>query len=212
MNLLITAVLSFLYIIPFFGSGGIANDLEAMNINFMTRGYFYAGSREDKDAPGGFGPSDNMPKGNSALRSVKKGELYLLALPYEQVAFRQKYAGMKVLLVNATNEEKAFAASDSRLSIVQEALDKDGKWKPVEYLPSSWCGNSRHRVFLGANEHWEFAAARYTGKIKTKLRFVLMTRDEGNIVSNEFEGSINPKQFTDQEGHEPGSIMDPYNN
>lgn len=212
MNLLITAVLSFLYIIPFFGSSTAANDLESLNVNFMTRGYFYAGSREDKDAPGGFGTSDNMPKANSVLRSVKKGELFLLALPNEQVAFRQKYAGMKVLLVNATNEEKAFAASDSRLSIVQEALDKDGKWKPVEYLPSSWCGNSYHRVFLGANEHWEFAAARYTGKIKTKLRFVMLGKDAERIVSNEFDGSVNPKQFTDQEGHKPGNIMDPYNN
>jgi len=78
-----------------------------------------------------------------------------------------------VFLVNTTKEQVTFSASDSRLYIVQEALDRDSKWKPIEYLPSSWCGNSYHHVFLGANEYWEFAAARYTGEFKTRLRFRL---------------------------------------
>jgi hypothetical protein len=95
-------------------------------------------------------------------------------------------------------------------------MDLDGKWKPVEYLPSSWCGNSYHSVFLGPNEFWEFAAAKLNGTIKTKLRFRLqMSSDKqkaGHIYSNEFDGSINPKQFTVQKDYTPAGLMDPYNN
>lgn len=31
------------------------------------------------------------------------------------------------------------------------------------------------------------------------------------LYSNEFEGSINPEQFTEKEGHNPTDLMDPYN-
>lgn len=190
--------------------------LEDLNVNFMLRGYFYAGSKiEDKNAFGGFGRSDNYPKVISNMQAPQ-GFVSLIAKPDEETVFGEKYKGMKLLLINATNKEVGFAASDSRLYIVQEALDRDGKWKPIEYLPSSWCGNSYHTVFLGANEYWEFSAARYTGEIKTKLRFRLDKQsgktDQTPIYSNEFEGSINPKQFTIQQGHNPSGLMDPYNN
>ena len=191
--------------------------LEDLNIDFMLRGYFYAGSKvEDKNALGGFGTSQNFSKAIESNLNAPQGKVSLVALPDEVTVFAEKHKGMKLLLVNATNEQAAFPASDSRLYIVQEALDTDGKWKPVEYLPSSWCGNSYHTVFLGANEYWEFAAARFTGKFKTKLRFRLDERKSKNektaIYSNEFDGSINKEQFTNQRPYNPSSIMDPYNN
>jgi hypothetical protein len=183
----------------------------------MMRGYFCAGSRiVDKQALGGFGTSENFPKAIEARIAAGRAGVSLIAKPGEPAIFWGKYKGLKVLLVNTTNGQVGFAASDSRLSIVQEALDKSGKWKPIEYLPSSWCGNSYHTVFLGPNEYWEFAAPRYTGKIKTKLRFRLDWQSPGTekvtIYSNVFQGSVNPHQFTMQQGHSPTSIMDPYNN
>lgn len=191
--------------------------LENLNIDFMLRGYFYAGSRiEDKNALGGFGPSENFPKAINSKLNLPQGKISLIALPDEETVFAGKYKGIKLLLVNATGQKTQFSASDSRLNIVQEALDSDGKWKPVEYLPSSWCGNSYHTVFLGANEYWEFTAARFTGKFKTKLRFRLDERRSKNettaIYSNEFEGGINKEQFTNQRPYNPSGIMDPYNN
>ena len=148
--------------------------------------------------------------------TVPGGDISLIAFPDEAVPFDTKYRGLRVILVNTTGKEVGFAASDSRLYIVQEALDKDGKWKPVEYLPSSWCGNSYHTVFLPPDNYWEFSAARYTGVRPTKFRIRLSVEDPGEksrtILSNEFEGSVNPKQFTVQQGHKPTSIMDPYNN
>jgi hypothetical protein len=148
--------------------------LEDLNVEFMLRGYFYAGSKiEDKQAFGGFGTSQNFPKALATGLSVRPGEISLIAIPDEAVIFDAKYRGLKVLLVNGTDHRVGFPASDSRLYIVQEARDQKGNWKPIEYLPSSWCGNSYHTVFLGPNEYWEFSAARYRGKFKTKLRFRL---------------------------------------
>ena len=188
-----------------------------LSVEFMLRGYFYAGSKvEDKKALGGFGGSNNLPRAVATGMSVPAGKISLIALPDEEAVFAEKYKGMKLLLVNATNEQAAFSASDSRLSIVQEALDRDGKWKPVEYLPSSWCGNSYHRIFLGAGEYWEFAAARFTGEFRTKLRFRLDEQKSSTanttVYSNEFDGGVNVKQFTVQQGHNPAGLMDPYNN
>ena len=186
--------------------------LRELNVNYMLRGYCYAGSRiVDKNAAGGFGTSKNFPKAIGPGLNVERDKVYLLAKPDEETLFAEKYKGLQLLLINSTNAPVSFAASDSRLYIVQEALDKDGQWKPVEYLPSSWCGNSYHHVFLGANEYWEFAAARYMGTYRTKLRFRL-DHDQIKIYSNEFEGSVNEGQFKIQQGHKPTSIMDPYNN
>lgn len=99
---------------------------------------------------------------------------------------------------------------------MQEAIDIDGQWKPVEYLPLSWCGNSYHMVFPDPKQYWEFAAARYTGKFKTRLRFRLQWQKSDTqkltVYSNEFDGSVNAKQFTVKQEHTPGSIMDPYDN
>ena len=193
-----------------------SRELQDLNVQFMLRGYFFAGSRIDKDALGGFGPSSNFPRAIDPSMTVPGGDISLIAFPDEAVPFDTKYRGLRVILVNTTGKEVGFAASDSRLYIVQEALDKDGKWKPVEYLPSSWCGNSYHTVFLPPDNYWEFSAARYTGVRPTKFRIRLSVEDPGEksrtILSNEFEGSVNPKQFTVQQGHKPTSIMDPYNN
>lgn len=191
--------------------------LEDLNVDFMLRGYFYAGSKiKDEKALGGFGTSQNFSKAVGADVNAPAGKISLIALPDDETVFAEKYRGMKLLLVNGTNAQAAFSAADSRLYIVQEAVDRDGKWKPIEYLPSSWCGNSYHRVFLGANEYWEFAAARFTGEFKTKLRFRLDQHNSKNgktiVYSNQFDGSVNDKQFTARQGHKPHGLMDPYNN
>jgi hypothetical protein len=194
-----------------------SGQLADLNVNFMLRGYFFAGSRvDDKNALGGFGGSDNLPKTINSTMNIPVGDVSLIAYPDEPVPFDKQYRGMRVILANMTENVVGLNASDSRLSIVQEAIDRDGKWKPIEYLPSSWCGNSYHTVFLPAHEYWEFAAARYTGSRPTKLRVKLTIAEADQktrtILSNEFEGSVNPKQFTVQQGHKPSGIMDPYNN
>jgi len=174
--------------------------LERISVDYRREGYYPAGSKvEDKTALGGFWASQNFPKAVDPNMNVPLGVISLIALPVEETVSAEKYKGMKLLLVNTTNEQVAFSASDSLLYIVQEALDQNGEWKTIELMRRSSCGNSNHNVFLGANEYWEFAAARYTGEFKTRLRLRLVKQksktEQPPIYSNEFEGSINQKQF-----------------
>ena len=189
--------------------------LKDLEVHYMLRGYFYAGTAiRDTDALGGFAPSSNLPRSIGSGVGVGPGRISLVALPDAEIPFARRYRGMIVRLVNTTNEQLAFTAADSRLSIIQEAIDRDGVWKPIEYLPSSWCGNSYHRVFLGARQYWEFAAARYTGAFRTQLRFRLDVWRSADsvttIFSNVFDGSVNERQFTVKQGHTPRGLADPY--
>jgi hypothetical protein len=185
--------------------GATGNYLEARE---MLRGYCFAGSAiRDQHALGGFGPSDNVPK--RVLRFVEARGLYLLAQPTIETRFGAQ-PGMRVVLVNGTSEVLSFSACDSRIDLVQEARDESGRWRPIEYLPRSWCGNSYHRVFLPPREFWQFPAPRYRGPIATRLRFALTLSDKSRVVSNEFEGSVFLDQFSKKQGHNPNGLMDPY--
>jgi hypothetical protein len=180
---------------------GAGDDLKPVDIKHMLPGYCHAGSRPDPKAIGGYGNSDNNPRRLTDKSIGTDGKVSLLALPDQAVPFGQSSRGFRLLLINRTKAEVAFPASDARLSIIQEALDSKGTWRPIEYLPRSFCGNSYHRVFLPRNAYWQFAPPSYSGPQKTKLRFVLQGQQP--IYSNEFEGSINPEQFTKKQGHEP---------
>jgi len=113
-----------------------------------------------------------------------------------------------LVLANTTSKSHVFEVSDSRLYIVQEALDPQGQWRPIESLSKSTCGNSYYQISLESGEFWSFQPNRYTGTYKTKLRFRLIENLEGTIrtheekkpsminhFSNEFDGSINLEQF-----------------
>ena len=168
-----------------------AKDLIPFESSTMIGGYCHAGSRKDDKALGGYGSSGNAPKKITEEITGTDGQISLIALPADAVPFRGQYAGFRLLLINRTGEEAPFSASDSRLYITCEARDQHGEWKPIEYLPSSWCGNSRHSAYLPSGYYWEFSAPVYSGSLKTKLRYNLV----GTTYSNEFDGSINPSQF-----------------
>jgi hypothetical protein len=181
----------------------------SMSVKYMLRGYCRAVSSVLDEKARGFAPSDNYPKAIDFKTPDGEPRCYLLAEP-EFVMDFGKSKGMRLLLVNAAQDAITFQGCDSRLSLVQEALDKDRQWKPIEYLPSSWCGNSYHRLTLGPGDYWAFAAPRYRGSFATKLRFRLSERKGPQLVSNEFDGSINPEQFSVKQPYEPQGLMDPY--
>ncbi len=180
--------------------------LAPSNFSFMLGGNFFSGSPIGAGI-GGYAQSGNLPKAADASIGDLKNEVYLLAFPDEEQPFSGGYKGMRVVLVNVTDKQQAFNASNSRLYIIQEAKDENGEWKPIEYLPSSWCGNSYHSVVLQPKQYWEFTAPRYAGKMPTTVRFALT--GTGPIYSNEFEGSINPQQFSEKRQHQAGDVMDP---
>ena len=127
------------------------------------------------------------------------------------------YQGMKLYVSNTSKDTAYFLAQDSRMDLVIQALDKEGKWRPIEYLPSSWCGNSYHTLYLPPAHFWEFNIPVYEGEFETKLRAELLYISDQEkyeldaIYSNEFEGSVNPGQFWRKAAYYPSGLMDPYN-
>jgi hypothetical protein len=182
-------------------AGAWADDFKPLDAKHPLAGYCLAGSRPDPKAPGGYSPSDNYPKPLRGRNVGTDGKLSLVALANETLAFGNTSQGFVLLLINRNTSEASFGAADSLLPIIREVLDGDGKWRPIEYLPLSFCGNSYHRVFLPRNSYWQFSAPVYSGTQKTKMRFVL--QGEKPVYSNEFEGSINPEQFGQAQGSHP---------
>ncbi len=182
-----------------------------LDIDFMLRGNIYAQSSiEDSTALGGFGGSENLPKMINAENDFSESGLFLKIDTAKTVAINDKFNGYKFYIVNKSDTIIKLDASDSRLYVIAEVFYKN-EWKPIEYLPSSWCGNSYHEVYLKQNEYWEFIVPKFSGKIKTKLRYRLMMGSEKYIYSNEILASINKSQLKLKQGHKPDGIMDPYN-
>ena len=177
----------------------------------MLRGYFYAKSSiEDTLAPGGFGGSDNDAQKIDRQFKHQQKSLSLIIDTTELSTLGDKILAYAIFLVNGSDSITKLNASDSRLPIIAEAL-LNGKWKAIEYLPSSWCGNSYHRLYLKSGEYWRFWGPVYTGNYQTKMRYRLTLPDSGFLYSNEIVVSINKSQFTKKADYTPSGLMDPYN-
>lgn len=106
-----------------------------------------------------------------------------------------KFEGVKVRLVNGGKSKLALPAQDSRIDLIQEAMDKKGQWKPIEYIPGSWCGNSYHQVFLKPGRYWEFVAPRYSSPQPALIRFKLEISPDVTLYSEPYQGGLHPRQF-----------------
>ncbi|MBP6632168.1 MAG: hypothetical protein KBG28_26880 [Kofleriaceae bacterium] len=195
------------------GAVSAGTRLPALDVGYMLRGYFYAYSPQRDDRFGGHARSSNLPRALAGAGLPPTTQVSLLVLRDQPRPFAPGNDGFRVVLVNPTGQGLEVPASDSRLPIVHEARDPSGAWRAIEYLPSSWCGNSRHTLTLPPGQYWEFTAPRYTGTLATEVRLVLsFDSDTGTTVvrSAPFPGRINPAQFTVKQGHEARSVMDPY--
>lgn len=185
----------------------------AMRTTKQRRATFFAYALIGDRGSGGHATSTNLPQPLDGPDAPEVHGLELLALPEaprEYMFGGVSYSGYRVVLGNGASAPLELTASDSRLPIVQQALDVDGQWRPIEYLPASFCGNSFHTLVLQPGEYWDFTVPRYVGSMPTQLRVALTLPDGGELVSQPVAGSIDPRQFTDREGHRPEGIMDPY--
>jgi hypothetical protein len=192
--------------------------LKLLNIDFMNRGYFYAYStpkHTEANDSGGWAVSSNRPHKITESRFPDK----LLALIIDTAlidTFAKRYTGYKIFISNTTGDTIQFDAQDSRLYMNLQAQNKRGEWKDIEYLPSSWCGNSYHTLQLETNAYWQFTIPAYHGELQTKVRAKLTCIDQANpkkkkeVYSNVINGGINPGQFWNKIPYNPINIMDPY--
>lgn len=193
--------------------------LKPLNINFKNRAYCYAASAPLQAAAGfgGWGRSDNIYQPVDDTGKSSPNKLIVLLKPDEPRVFAENFAGFALYVINQTSDTIFFDAQDSRLNMKLQARDKKGEWRDIEYLPSSWCGNSYHHVYLPAGYQWQFTVPEYTGSFRTNIRAVLaykldLDTEEQLLYSNEIEGSVNPGQFDKMPKYKPNGIMDPYNN
>ncbi len=99
---------------------------------------------------------------------------------------------------------------------MQEALDRQGRGNRLNTFLRVGVATATTRSFLGQMSIGSLLLRVTQANSKRGYASVWMNRSlEGEkitINSNEFEGSVNSRQFTVQQGHTPTSIMDPYNN
>lgn len=132
------------------------------------------------------------------------GQLSLVALPDASSAEVGGHRGMRLLIVNKSEAAPKVLAYDREqrlLMLEREALDVDGKWKEIEEPFCPVCGTGMKQPKLEAGRCWELPAVRYTGRLKTRVRFRLIVFEEKRawaVYSNEFDGSVNPEQFVPQ--------------
>jgi hypothetical protein len=187
-----------------------ADEAPVVSTTLMSRAVYARAYSEDTEGLGGNATSKNVPRPWTGP-APEKPAVVVLVEPTTRSEVEGR-VGMRVVVVNATGKRVAFSAQDAVLELVQEACEPGtGEWRPIEYTPRSWCGNSYHTVFLNPGECWEVAAPRYTGEVPTQLRFRLRIGRDETVYSAPFDGSVNPGQFLNKQGHRPTNVMDPYN-
>ncbi|WP_338763439.1 WG repeat-containing protein [Bernardetia sp. ABR2-2B] len=196
-------------------------NLEYFNIDYMNRGYFYANSNETEGI-GGWGGSDNYSEKDVLIdiksKKTNPTDSILVFIDTDRVIpIAGKYKGRYVFISNVSDKGITFDAQDSRLYAKMQAINKKGEWQDIEYLPSSWCGNSYHTMTLKSNHTWKFLTPIYEGNFKTQLRVALIIknnhRDESKSIiqySKPVYGSINLSQFWRKPSYSPQGLMDPY--
>ena len=109
--------------------------------------------------------------------------------------------GKKSFPVLITNKSPEFAiiGVGFYISIFAEAINKEGKWQPIEELSRYICGTGLESTLIAPNESVLTTQNIYSGPFKTKLRLRI-----GNSYSPEFYGFINATQF-ESEWNENGS-------
>lgn len=169
---------------------------EPAHFKTMQPGCCFAGNEApDPDALGGYGSSSNLPKRLGKDEKARMTDVYLEIAEETDVLFNQRYEGILLRLVNGAGKTATIAASDSRIGIVQEARTKDGVWQEIEFLPSSWCGNSFHHVYLEPRQFWEFLVPKYSGPLQTEIRFKLVLSPDKTVYSASYSGGVFPQQF-----------------
>lgn len=119
------------------------------------------------------------------------------AYSYKQKKMQSVYVSAYPLLIYNNSTDKAYIPRPSfqDLLLIQQALDADGKWKPIEFrLLSQMCSFLYSYYILSPKHYMATAIIKYKGDFKTKIR-VKMIANGKVIYSNSVQGSINRSQF-----------------
>lgn len=100
-----------------------------------------------------------------------------------------------IFIKNSSNENLVLVPQDNSLYLIQEAIDKKGDWKPIEFWGFSTCGNSYDRkINFNPNQIIELDSPKYKGDFTTKIRFKLRLNNKV-YYSNSIPSTINISKF-----------------
>lgn len=99
-----------------------------------------------------------------------------------------------VWIQNNSNDTILFPNQDGSLIGLIEAVDKDDKWKPIEYWWFSWCGNSYMDLILPPKHSIQIGLNNRLGNQETKMRLKIHGRDT-IYYSNVFTGAVSADDF-----------------
>ncbi len=122
-------------------------------------------------------------------------------------------------LVNTSDTTFIANRQDGSLIMIQEALNEEGKWQPIEYWVYSGCGNSYFDPLkLDPGKYAMIPVKKYSGSFNTKIRLKLK-KDNTLFYSTPFEGKIEKSQFKKETGkvdgilyHGNANYLDPLTN
>lgn len=99
-----------------------------------------------------------------------------------------------IYVVNNTPRTKYFIGKDSYVFAIQEAVDTNGYWHPIEGRGLDFCGNGYWGLKIHPKEFLIFMMPKYEGDFQTKIRVRIKIGDMV-YISESFQGTINEKQF-----------------
>ena len=107
-----------------------------------------------------------------------------------------------IFIKSNLNKILKLRPQDSSLYLIQEAIDMNGKWSPIEFWAYSDCGNS-YEKFLDFNpkQILRITTEKYNGSYKTKVRIKLLM-DNKNYYSNAISANINYSKFKKSDWYE----------
>lgn len=167
---------------------GVSNSVQspgpsALNIDYQRSGYFRALSANDERGHVGSGfESYREAQSITEAAAFAPNTLSINVHPEMPDTFTATTKGVTVFVANTTDTTIRFEGQDNRLPIVVQALSPTGKWRDIEKLRESWCGNSYHIITLGAKKFWKFTTPEYEGDFKTKLRIKLTYIDPKDTI------------------------------
>lgn len=109
---------------------------------------------------------------------------------------------ISIYLKNNTKDSLDISKQDWHLFLIQEAKNKNGEWKPIEYWNYSWCGNSYLSENIESQKIIKTETKKYNGTFETDIRFKFLINSEV-FYSNQLKCKIDitqfeiPKEFTE---------------
>ncbi len=107
----------------------------------------------------------------------------------------QNVKSFPIYIANLSNIDTALIqVQDGSFMMTVEAIDPNGKWKPIECWSNSWCGNSYFTLLVPPKHMYMTRGIKCSGSFSSTCRMKVYNGKD-SIYSNEFRMTINETQF-----------------